>query len=165
MSVSKSNQDSIIFCAHGLVEGAVFKWYDAGMSVRLISIFSLTLLLLPLGALAQERGLVPCNGPDCNWASLLQLGKNILNFIITIAIIAAGIMFAYAGFKYFTAGGNSSKVGEAHKIFFHVVVGLVVILTAWLVVNTILETLTGRGLDQRAGEVSLLDVDIPTSIV
>ncbi|QSH39631.1 hypothetical protein JXR01_01290 [Candidatus Kaiserbacteria bacterium] len=105
------------------------------------------LLIVPLGVFAQ--GIVPCNGPDCDWGSLVTLGQNILNLIVSIAVISSAVMFAYAGWLFFSDTGNASNVEKGKKIFGAVVIGLIIVLVAWLVVNTILVTLTGRGLEER----------------
>ena len=108
------------------------------------------LVALPFVVDAQ---IVKCSGSDCDWKSLIGLAQNILNFIVTLSISVAAIMFAYAGWLYFSDGGNSQKISQAHGIFASVVIGLVIVLVAWLVVNTLLDVLTGQGLDQRTNEV------------
>jgi len=120
------------------------------MNIRTAIFLGLLATILPVITFAQ---IVPCTGPDCDWGKLLTLGQNILNFIVTLSVVAAGVVFAVAGIFYFSAGGDASKIQRAHSLFSAVVIGLVIVLTAWLVVNTILDTLTGRGLDQRAAEV------------
>lgn len=110
----------------------------------------LSIALIPVVTTAQ---IVPCSGPDCNWNSLIELAERILDFIITISIIVAALMFAYAGWLFFSDSGNSSNVEQGKKIFAAVVIGLVIVLTAWLVVNTIIDTLTGKGLDERSTQV------------
>ena len=109
------------------------------------------LFVVPVFAAAQ---IVPACDVDCKWGDLITLGQNILDIIITLAIIISAIMFAYAGFLMFTDGGNKKNLGTAKNIFFHVVVGLIIVLTAWLIINTILDVLTGRGLDERGGQIS-----------
>ncbi len=93
-----------------------------------------------------DGGLVPCEGPDCDFDDLVALVKAIINFIITLAIVGSAIMFAWAGFIYITAGGSQEKVKQAHNLFKYVGLGLVIILAAWLIVDLILEALTGDGL-------------------
>lgn len=133
-----------------VVPSEVSQWYDRGMRFTLLFVLSGLFLVLPVVASAQ---IVPCNGSDCDWGSLIQLAQNILNFIVKISIIITAVMFAYAGFLYFSDGGSSKNVSQAHGIFAHVVIGLVIVLVAWLVVNTILDVLTGKGLDQRSGDL------------
>lgn len=96
-------------------------------------------LLLPV--LVFSGGIVPCNGPDCNFDSLLQLARNIIDFLIVVSIPLAVIAFIYAGFSYITAGGNEGKIKKAHDIFWKVLWGFVFVLSAWLIVQTILAAL------------------------
>lgn len=133
------------------------------MKMRYALFLSILFLTVPVAVFAQ--GLVPCDGPDCGWGDLLTLGERILDFIIAISITASAVMFAYAGWLFFSDTGNASNVEKGKKIFGAVVIGLIIVLVAWLVVNTILVTLTGRGLDERKGDVSYIPVDIQAPIV
>ncbi len=104
------------------------------------------------------KGLVPCDGTTvhpCTWASLYILAGKILNFIVILSTSVAAIVFAWAGVLYFSAGGDTGKIQKAHTLFRAVAIGLVIILTAWLVVDVLLKTLTDKGLDQRATEQGL----------
>jgi len=49
-------------------------------------------------------------------------------------------MILYAGFQWMTAGGNEDKVSSAKKIISAAVVGLIIILLAWAIVNFVLKT-------------------------
>jgi hypothetical protein len=100
----------------------------------------------PDGTLAPK--LVPDCAPHCSWVHLVQLANNLLNFLIYISIIVAAIMFAYAGFLYMSDGGSMSKVKEAHGIFTSVAVGIIIVLVAWLGIDTLLKSLTGKGLKE-----------------
>lgn len=131
-------------------------------------LFGLTglVFLLPMIAFgAHDGGIVPCHGSECDWADLVSLGQNVLNLIVTLAVIVSAIMFAYAGMLFFSSSANASGLEKAKKIFAGVIIGLVIILTAWLIINTILETLTGRGLDKRVEDISTVPVDITQPIV
>ena len=105
--------------------------------------------LLPVLALAQQGPIVPqnCSGPDCTICDLVTLAQNILNTGIFIVIFLSAILFAYAGWLYLTSGiedlGDAKK---ARSMFKNVVFGLIIILGAWLFVDTIMRTLTGVGL-------------------
>lgn len=109
---------------------------------------------LPAVALA-AGGIVPCDGADnCDFNALISLAQNIINFLVMISVYIATGMFAYAGFLYFTAMGDTGKIGKAHKIFGTVALGLVVILVGWLIVDTILKVLTNKGIDDRVSNPS-----------
>jgi hypothetical protein len=74
----------------------------------------------------------------CQFEHFITLAKNVMNFLLfTIAVPIAAISFAWAGWLYLSAAGNESKVGEAHRIFGYVVLGLCIALAAWLIVNAI----------------------------
>ncbi len=96
---------------------------------------------------AQAGGLVPCDGPECGMCHIVLLVENIINFIIQISFIVVAILFAYAGFLYFTGGTDPGKISSAKNIFTNAFIGIIIILTAWLVVNVILVTLTGDSVD------------------
>ena len=95
--------------------------------------------LLPSLSLAEfpER-IVPCDGVDCTVCDISTLAQNVLNTGIYIAIFFSAIMFAWAGWLHVTAGGSEGKVREARGIFTNVLLGLIIILVGWLVVDTLL---------------------------
>lgn len=89
---------------------------------------------VPLVAAAQ--GLVPCDGINCNLCSVGQLMQNIINGLLLSSLLIAVAMFAYAGFLYVTGGGNEPRITAAHKIFTRVLIGFLLAIVAWLVVQT-----------------------------
>lgn len=91
---------------------------------------------------ALGQGLVPCGIEEaCNACHLVELAQNVINFMLTLAGSVAAIMFTYAGFLYLSAQGSSNKISKAHSIFSNVLIGLIVALSAWLVVNAIMNAL------------------------
>ncbi|PCI29644.1 hypothetical protein COB55_01735 [Candidatus Wolfebacteria bacterium] len=113
------------------------------MKKILITFFILSLFVLPLVVGAEEHRLVPCDD-DCGFNHLVELVNNIINFLIFyVSIPVAAIVFAVAGFKYVTAAGNESKIKEAHGMFSKVVVGLIIALSAFLIVELITSNLLG----------------------
>lgn len=107
----------------------------------------LTLFVFPDVSLAQAGGLIPCDGPDCNTCDLAKLAENIINFIVQISFVVTALLFTYAGFLFFTAGADPGKIKNAKKIFTNTFVGIVIILSSWLIVNVIIATLTGQGVN------------------
>ena len=84
---------------------------------------------------------------ECNTCDLAKLAENLINFMVQISFVISALLFAYAGFLFFTAGADSGKVSNARKIFTNTIIGIVIILTAWLVVNVIISVMTGQGLN------------------
>ncbi len=92
-----------------------------------------------------QGGLVPCDGPECNMCHLALLAENVINFIIKVSFAVVALLFAYAGFLYFTGGSDPGRISNAKSIFTNAFIGIIIILTGWLVVNVLLTTLTGDG--------------------
>ena len=139
-------------CTHTPLALCVAEPYNAPMNMKVARVILPLAVALVAPTLASAQ-LVTCSGSDCSWADLVQLADNILDLIITVAIIASAIMFAYVGFLLFSDSGNMENVKKGKKVFMHVVVGLVIVLVAWLIIDTILDVLTGEGLEERRQDI------------
>ena len=81
----------------------------------------------------------------CQACSLAQLVQNLINFLIGLSIPIAAALFAWAGVLYFTSAGDTSKHSKAKGIFTNTFIGFVIVITAWLVINTFLNVIFGQG--------------------
>ncbi len=102
-----------------------------------------TVLLAPAAAFAQtalSKPLVPCDGVNCSVCDLALLAQNLLNVGVYILIAIAAIMFAWAGFEMLTSQGSSAKYGLAKRIFGNVMIGLIILLISWVVIDTVMKT-------------------------
>jgi hypothetical protein len=104
-----------------------------------------------------KGGLVPCDGPEykpgtepsdlpadydsCGYFDLVDLIQNIVNYMIILMTFAATLLFVYAGWLYLTSGGNPGKKSQANRIFKQVGIGIVIVLSAWIIINTIVSGL------------------------
>lgn len=96
-------------------------------------------------SLASAAGLVPCGGegePFCTWCHLMQLIKNIIDFMIKIILPIAAIMIVYGGVIMMIAGGSPEKFNRGKSIVWSAIIGIVIALLAWLVLDTIFKVLT-----------------------
>lgn len=64
---------------------------------------------------------------------------NIVNFFLFFLGLIATIMIIYGGVTYITAGGEQDKVDSAKKIIMYAVVGIIVVLLSFAIVNTVLQ--------------------------
>lgn len=114
----------------------------------IVALFSVAVCAVPHGAVhAQQLGtLVPCEGNGCNTCELVTLGNNLLKFIIVLSTLFATIMFVWAGFLFVTASGNQATVKKAKGIFLNVFIGFVIVLTGFLIVDTVMRLLVGDNL-------------------
>lgn len=112
------------------------------------------LLLLAVVALpANAGGLVPCGGPGeklCELCDFFKLGKNIINFLLEdVALPVATVMFAAGGVMLAISGGSPKRQELGKKILTSAVVGLIIVLASWLIINTVINLLAGG--EQPAG--------------
>src|SRR3989344_5474289 len=117
-------------------------------------------LFLPALSLAAygncTESIVPsCGGVGGNPCCLQELigpnglVQNLFNFILfCLSVPLAAIAIAWAGALLFLPYFSSSDKarGDAKEILWAAVIGLILALAAWIIVNTIITTLTGRGL-------------------
>lgn len=112
-------------------------------------------IMLPVITFAAQNssgaGLVPCgvgsdltNATQCEACNFVQLIQNVISFVIGISIPIAVALFAYAGFLYFTSGASQENRDKAKKIFKPLFLGFLLILGAWLIINTILFTILDK---------------------
>ncbi len=115
--------------------------------MRLVAItFAFFLVAVPDSAAAQ--GLVPvmCQNPQtCGTCEFVELINNVISFLITFASIAATLLIVYGGFRLVTSGGNVNTRKEATNILTNVIIGYVILLAAFLIINTILGVLLPGG--------------------
>lgn len=78
----------------------------------------------------------------CDFNYVMQLINNIIKFLLfTIATPLVALILMYTGYLYITAGGNSGQTEKVRHILFNAVVGYIIALAAWLIVNTIVSSL------------------------
>lgn len=106
---------------------------------------AIILLLLSIN-LASAQGLVQCGNPGqpaCNLCSFLELVKILINFAIQITFAFAGLFITWGAFVIMTAGGSEERVKDGRKMVTTAVIGLVIMLSAWLILGTVIQILTG----------------------
>lgn len=110
--------------------------------------FLFPLLVIPLIVFgADPAGLVTCDGPDCNWCTLVKMADVVIDWLFTFFTLAAVMMVMYVGFKLVVSQGNSSAWEEGKKMFSNLVIGFVIFISAWLIVDTILKGLIDTNSD------------------
>lgn len=95
-------------------------------------------------------GVVPCSGRDCGTCQLVVLGNRVVGVLITIMIAGTMILFAWAGFWMVTSRGSQSEYQRAKNLLQNVIIGLIIMLVAWLAVDTVLKALLANN-----GQVNL----------
>jgi hypothetical protein len=109
------------------------------MRIFILSIFLGIVTLCAVPAFTQAAPLVPCDGVDCQTCHFIQLGNNIVAWFIKIMAVVCAIVVAVAGFKMVMAGGDMGAISSAREMMTNVIVGFVILLSAWLVIDTVMK--------------------------
>jgi zinc transporter ZupT len=102
----------------------------------------ISILVIPAMTFAQTQNpnpIMPDCGPnnECGFNDLMKLINNIIDWIIKISVPVAAGVFAWAGFLYMTTAVADNK-NKAKRMFWSVFKGFVFILSAWIIVKTIM---------------------------
>lgn len=93
-----------------------------------------------------DAALVPCSvGSKCRACDLVTLGQNIMQFIIVIAVFLAAVLFAWAGILMVTSAGDTGQVAKAKGMFSSIIIGILIALAGWLIIDTIMKVLYNEG--------------------
>jgi len=79
---------------------------------------------------------------DCNLNSVLKMVINFSRLILMVSGSAALLMFTYGGVQWIIAAGNQEKIQQGKAALIAASIGLAIILSAWLIVNTTICALT-----------------------
>ena len=67
-----------------------------------------------------------------------EMAINIVKYLMTFLGIIAVVIILLGGFKWMTAAGNEDKVDEAKKLIIAGLIGLVIILAAFIIVQFVM---------------------------
>ncbi|HVV14892.1 MAG TPA: pilin [Candidatus Paceibacterota bacterium] len=124
-----------------------------------VLIFAGGLLFTLLPFIASAAGIVPCGdttglapgtpqyyaaATSCQACSVIQLIQTLINFMIGLSIPIAMALFAWAGVLYFTAATKEENISKAKSIFRSVFVGFIIVLGAYLMVETLLHAILNQ---------------------
>ncbi|MBT5016069.1 hypothetical protein HN748_05800 [Candidatus Peregrinibacteria bacterium] len=70
--------------------------------------------------------------------SFRTLARTIVNFFLYFLGFLATVMIIYGGILYVTSAGNDENVQKAKKILMYAIVGIIVILLSFAIVNTVI---------------------------
>lgn len=92
--------------------------------------------------------IIPCGCLDrsgdtaCGLNEALQTLVNVSKVILAITGAAAMLMFAYGGVMFIIAAGAQDKVQQGKDAIKAATIGIVIVLTAWLIVNFTISAIT-----------------------
>ena len=81
------------------------------------------------------------NGCDGSQDALPGIVTKIINAIILVIGIVAVIAIVYGGVQYMTSTGNTDKIQKAKHTILYAVIGLIICVLAYAIVNIVIGTL------------------------
>lgn len=96
------------------------------------------------GPIIQDWGSANGSAQTCplGWGAVVNVINNVISFAITMAIVAvAPIMISYAGFLMVVEPVSSGGRAKAKSILTNTIVGIVIALAAWLIVDAVMAVL------------------------
>ena len=80
-----------------------------------------------------------------------KIVKPTINIILWVVGVSAVIVIIVAGLKYVTSAGNPSAISSAKTTILYAVIGLVIAILAYAIVNFVLNSFSGDGFGSKAG--------------
>jgi len=123
--------------------------YDRFKTMKkiILSLILLSTLYFLFSIFVAQAALVPCGpglGHACTWCDLMILGKKIIDFVVYYLVFPiTATMIVVGGLFIMTAGGSESRFAKGKEIATAAVVGLLIALTSWIIINTIMGIATG----------------------
>lgn len=107
--------------------------------------FLLLAVLISLPTIASAQSffgpIVPqCGDCGCGILEFVQLINNLLRFAVSLGVVVATLIFAYAGFLLVTSPTNPGNIARAKSMFLNTLIGFLFVLGAYLIVDTIMKT-------------------------
>lgn len=96
----------------------------------------------PGGATGSETGLVKCGvSRDCTICDIFILVRDIFNFALGLLAALAVLSIVIGGFYVVTSAGDSGRVSEGYSIITNAVIGLLLVMSSFLLFSFVLVAL------------------------
>ena len=94
------------------------------------------------GAEAAKADIMPSElvGPD-------GVFTKISNTLLLVIGIISVIMLIYGGFRYIVSGGDNKKVTDAKNTILYDIIGLIISLLAYAIINFVIAAITGQNIN------------------
>ncbi len=100
-------------------------------------------------------GLVPCGTEEpCEICHLMKLVSNIVNWITRMLFIFGIVIITISGLIYIVSTGNPGLTSLAKNAIKYALIGVLVVLTAWIVITFILKNLAVGDYASEGGSVT-----------
>lgn len=87
-------------------------------------------------------GVNDSGGSGAGGDKVVETIKNIINILLFLIGLFAVVMIVIAGFRFVTSNGDSNTVSQAKNTIIYAVIGIVVAVMAYAIVNFVLNQIT-----------------------
>ena len=104
------------------------------------NLFAVVAFVLATPVIASAQFTQPANNfglADGNSRGILGVMEDVLNFFLSFVAILAVLMIVVSGIVYMTSAGNTERVETAKKWLSASIIGLVIVLIAYVIVFTL----------------------------
>ena len=133
---------------------------------KLFLIIFLIVLLLPLttnAAVFEDPSFFPEGSTDYNESCIADGSCSLnqgFNTFVVLTKWAMGLLgsvsllfFIIGGIMWLSSGGNTDKIAKGKSIMINTVFGIIIVLGAWLIVQTVMTSISERSLDDSGGQI------------
>lgn len=103
----------------------------------------------PLETQAVTSGnFLTCDGVDCSACNVVDLANRLITWLVGVLFVVFAVLAVRAGFNLVTSGGSPGALTAAKDNLVNAFVGLLIMLAAWIIVDTLMRGLNvtdGRG--------------------
>ena len=121
----------------------------------------------PKGSLRGEvevSNLAECNVEETkDENSLMKRVQTIINVVISVLGIVTVVMIIIGGVQYITSSGDTAKLTKAKNTIMYGVIGLVIALLAFAIVNFVLSNVWGGGDEKKDDDVKASGITVIVS--
>ena len=87
---------------------------------------------------------------DCTLCDFLGIANTVARLLMGLIGAVAFVAFVYGGISFIIAAGNAERVAKAKKVLINAVIGIVIVLLAWEIVNLTIGILAGQNIGDAA---------------
>ena len=110
-----------------------------------VSSLAATSLLVPDASAQVTSGINAATTGEMRGKSVDNTVGSIVNVLLWVVGILSVTMIVWSGFKYITSAGDTSKLASAKSTLIYAVVGLIIAIMAYAIVNFVRTEVTSTG--------------------
>jgi hypothetical protein len=134
------------------------------MKFKTLSLLSVIgILLFPDTATAQGILDGVCSGIECSGCDIAVIANSFISWLIGAVMVLFAVLMVIAGFGLVTSGGNPDALNTAKSKFTNAIIGLIIVLSAWLIVDTLMKALVGDS-GQVSGNLAWSEIQCMTQV-